>query len=146
MLEGRVVGVSDGDTVTVLDASNTSYKIRLLGIDAPEKAQDFGKVAKQVLSDRIFGKQVRVRVKSKDRYGRTLGTVLLDGADINLNMLKEGLAWHYKHYADSQFPGDTERYARAEVAARNARAGLWGYPDPIEPWQWRQDHRRSTRR
>jgi endonuclease YncB( thermonuclease family) len=145
-IEGAVVGVADGDTVTVLDASNRKYKIRLLGIDAPEKAQPFGKVAKQVLSDRIFEKRVRVQVKAQDRYGRTLGKVLLDGVDINLEMLKEGLVWHYKHYADSQFPGDAERYAQAEVAARSARIGLWDYPNPMEPWNWRQEQKRSSRR
>ena len=145
-IEGAVVGIADGDTVTVLDASNRKYKIRLLGIDAPEKAQPFGKVAKQVLSDRIFEKRVRVQVKAQDRYGRTLGKVLLDGVDINLEMLKEGLVWHYKHYADSQFPGDAERYAQAETTARSARVGLWDYPNPTEPWNWRQEQKRSSRR
>jgi len=145
-LEGRVVGIADGDTITVLDASNTAWKIRLLGIDAPEKAQDFGKVAKQVLSDRIYGKQVRVLTKSKDRYGRTLGKVLLEGVDINLEMVKEGLVWHYKHYASDQFPEDAQRYADAEQQARRARLGLWGYDDPVEPWEWRRSRKSASRR
>jgi len=144
-LEGRVVGISDGDTLTLLDASEQSIKVRLLGIDAPEKAQPFGKVAKQVLSDKIFHQTVRVQVKSRDRYGRTLGKVLRDGVDINLAMLQEGLVWHYKHYADDQFPGDAQRYAQAEAEARKAKLGLWGYDRPVEPWSWRQDQKRSRK-
>jgi len=145
-LEGTVVGVSDGDTVTVLDASRQPHKIRLLGIDAPEKAQPFGKVAKQILSDRIYEKHVRVQEKSLDRYGRTLGKILLEDADINLEMVKAGLAWHYKHYADDQFPGDAELYAQAEAQARGDRLGLWAYGDPVEPWAWRQEQKRASHR
>lgn len=143
-LSDRIVGIADGDTVTLLDASNTAIRIRLLGIDAPEKAQPWGKVAKQVLSDQVFGKLVRVQVRGQDRYGRTLGKLLLEGLDLNLELVREGLAWHYKHDADDQFPGDAERYAEAEQEARSTRRGLWAYSDPIEPWVWRRDHRRTT--
>ncbi len=142
LLEGKVVGIQDGDTITLLDPLNHPYRIRLLGIDAPEKNQPFGKVAKQVLSDRIFGKQVQVMTKGRDRYGRTLGKVLLDGRDINMEMVRHGLAWFYKHYAETQFRGDAARYADAETAARKERDGLWAYPDPVEPWVWRKSRQR----
>jgi endonuclease YncB( thermonuclease family) len=141
-LSGKIVGIADGDTVTLLDASNTSYRIRLLGIDAPEKAQPFGKVSKQVLSDRIFGKNVQLQVRGNDRYGRTLGKIRFEGSDINLELVREGLAWHYKHYASDQFPGDAVLYAQTEQEARSAQRGLWAYPDPIEPWVWRHGHMR----
>ena len=143
VLAGRIVGIADGDTVTLLDGSNVSYRIRLLGIDAPEKGQPFGKVAKQVLSDRIFGQQVQVKVRGTDRYHRALGKILFQGTDLNLELVREGLAWHYKHYAYDQFPGDAALYARAEQEARSARRGLWAYPDPREPWAWRQDQRQG---
>ena len=141
VLEGKVVGIQDGDTLTLLDAGERSFRIRLLGIDAPEKNQAFGKVAKQVLSDRVFGRQVQVMTRGVDRYGRTLGKVLFQGQDVNLEMLEEGLVWFYEHYAGTQFPGDAARYAAAQAAARKARKGLWAYPDPVEPWAWRKARR-----
>jgi endonuclease YncB( thermonuclease family) len=141
LLEGVVVGISDGDTVTILDASKAPRKIRLLGIDAPESSQPFGKAAKQALSNRILMKSVTVLAKSMDRYNRVLGKIQCGGTDINLDMVRAGLAWHYKHYADDQFPGDAGLYAQAEREARTQHRGLWKSPDPMEPWQWRQSHR-----
>lgn len=142
LLEGKVVGIQDGDTITLLDASNGSFRIRLLGIDAPEKNQPFGKVAKQVLSDRVFGQRIQVATRGRDRYGRTLGKLLLQGKDINLEMLRQGLVWFYAHYAGTQFPGDAARYAEAEAKARKERTGLWAYPDPMAPWAWRKSRRK----
>lgn len=142
LLEGKVVGIQDGDTITLLDPSSRSYRIRLLGIDAPEKNQPFGKVAKQVLSDRVFGKQIQVMAKGRDRYGRTLGKILLDGKDINLEMVRHGLAWFYQHYAGTQFRGDASLYAGAQKRAQYEQSGLWAYPDPIEPWEWRKARRK----
>jgi endonuclease YncB( thermonuclease family) len=98
-ITGKVVGVSDGDTITVLDASNTQHKIRLDGIDAPESAQDFGQRSKQSLSDLVFGKTVTITSGKKDRNGRTVGKVTLDGRDINLKQLNRGMAWFYRAYA-----------------------------------------------
>lgn len=141
LLEGKVVGIQDGDTITLLDSSKHSYRIRLLGIDAPEKNQPFGKVAKQVLSERVFGKQIQVMTKGRDRYGRTLGKLLLDGSDINLEMVRHGLAWFYQHYAGTQFRGDASLYAGAQKRAQQELGGLWAYPDPIEPWEWRKTRR-----
>ena len=114
---GKVIRVADGDTITILDPSNTQLKIRLNKIDAPEKSQAFGQRSKQHLSDIVFGKSVTVTWDETDRYGRILGTVWLDGRDINLQMVRDGLAWHYKRY-DS-----TPVYAQAETDARASRRG-----------------------
>jgi endonuclease YncB( thermonuclease family) len=97
-LYGRVVGVSDGDTITVLDAEKVTHKIRLSGIDAPEKAQPFGERAKQQLSDWVYQATVRVIHDKTDRYGRIVGKVTLNGEDVNIQMIHAGLAWHYKAY------------------------------------------------
>lgn len=137
-LEGKVVGVADGDTITVLAASNKQTRVRLQGIDAPENAQAFGQVSKRNLSDLIFDKQVIVEYEKTDRYGRTLGKVLADGRDVNLEQVKAGLAWHYKHYQDEQSPDDRRLYAGAETEARSARRGLWADTNPIPPWNFRR--------
>lgn len=93
---GKIVGIADGDTATVIDDSNTQHKIRLMGIDAPEKSQAFGQNSKRNLSDLIFGKIVVVQVIKRDRYNREVAKVLLDGKDVNLQQVKDGFAWHYK--------------------------------------------------
>src|SRR5215475_14768406 len=95
-ITGKVVGVSDGDTITVLDASNQQHKIRLEGIDAPESNQDFGSRAKQSLSDLVFGKTVTVTSEAKDMYGRVLGDVTVDGKNVNLEQVRRGMAWFYR--------------------------------------------------
>ena len=109
---GKGCRVADGDTITILDPSNTQLKIRLNKIDAPEKSQAFGQRSKQHLSDIVFGRSVTVTWDETDRYGRILGTVWLDGRDINLQMVRDGFAWHYKRY-DS-----TPAYAQASTASR----------------------------
>lgn len=139
---GTVTSVPDGDTLVILDTQKTAHRIRLLGIDAPEGGQPYGKVAKQVLLQRVIGKQVEARIQSRDRYGRSVAKLLLDGADINLELVQEGMAWHYRHYASDQFPGDAPRYAAAERDARTAQRGLWNLPNPEPPWEWRREHRR----
>ena len=145
-LTGRIVRVADGDTVTVLDATNTQYRIRLEGIDAPESRQAFGTQSKKSLSDMIFGKDVTVVYQKIDQYGRLVGKILLDGKDINLEQVKAGMAWHYKEYQREQTPEDRELYAAAEDQARTARRGLWQDPDPIEPSAFRKEERRDTQR
>ena len=149
-IRGRVVKVADGDTLTVLAAAGragsmnppppatTQHKIRLNGIDAPEKSQAFGKVSKKHLSSLVFGKDVRVKYRNRDKYGRILGTVYVDGLDINLEMLRVGLAWHYKRF-DS-----TPAYAAAESEARQNRRGLWSDSNPTPPEQFR--HASSNKR
>ena len=130
--------VADGDTITVLDSSNNQHKIRLQGIDAPEKGQAFGKASGRFLSGLVAGREVRVAWTKLDRYGRILGTVFVDGKDVNLEMLKAGLAWHYKKY-DS-----TPAYAQAESEARAAKRGLWADTNPIPPEQFRHPNRAAS--
>lgn len=136
-LIGRVVGVADGDTVTVLDASNDQWKIRLMGIDAPEKKQAFGQKSKANLSSLVFNKQVRVEYSKKDKYGRTVGKILVDEIDANLEQVKAGLAWHYKQYQKEQTPEDRSLYSDAEERAMAGHIGLWADPNPTPPWEFR---------
>jgi len=103
-LQGKAINKADGDTITVLDDTNTQHKIRLSGIDAPEKRQAFGNVSKQSLADMVAGQSVAVEWIKADRYGRKVGKVLLAGQDANLVQIKRGLAWHYKKYQDEQPP------------------------------------------
>jgi len=142
-IEGQIVGVSDGDTVTLLDAQKKQWKIRLLGIDAPEKKQAFGQRSKQHLSDLVFNKQVVVEYYKRDRYGRTLGKLLVDGADVNLEQVKAGMAWHYKRYEKEQPPDERVSYAEAEERARAGRKGLWVDAEPVPPWDWRGSQKRK---
>jgi endonuclease YncB( thermonuclease family) len=142
-LTGRVVRIADGDTITVLDASKTQYRIRLQGIDAPESKQDFGTQSKKQLSALIFGKDVEVVYEKTDRYGRLVGKILLGGKDINLEQVRAGMAWHYKDYEREQSPEDRELYARTEDEARNARRGLWIDPNPVEPSEFRREERQE---
>lgn len=137
-IAGRVVSIADGDTITVLDASNTQHKIRLAGIDAPEKGQPFGNASRQHLAKLLFGTDVLVVHNKKDRYGRTVGKVMAVGADANLSQVKAGMAWHYKAYAREQLAEDRAAYAEAEIAARSARRGLWSEVNPVPPWEWRR--------
>lgn len=134
---GRVVGVADGDTVTVLDSTNTQHKVRLAGIDAPEKKQAFGQVSKQHLSNQVFDKTVTIETTKRDRYQREVGKVIVNGRDANLGQIEAGLAWHYKQYAGEQSPADRQSYAAAEVAAQQARKGLWQDANPVPPWDFR---------
>lgn len=140
---GRVVGVADGDTVTVLDADRVQHKVRLSGIDAPERTQAFGTRSKQSLSDLVFSKTVTVEATKVDRYGRTIGKVLVDGRDSNLIQVQRGFGWHYRAYAPEQSPSDRALYALAEREARAARRGLWADASPIAPWDFRKAGRNT---
>jgi endonuclease YncB( thermonuclease family) len=137
-IEGRVVGVADGDTVTVLDANKVQHKIRLAGIDAPEKKQPFGQRSKQSLSDLVFDKTVTVETNKRDKYKRNVGKVLVDGVDANLMQVQRGFAWHYKAYEREQSANDRMAYANAEIEARGAKRGLWANVDPVPPWEFRR--------
>jgi endonuclease YncB( thermonuclease family) len=141
ILTGRIVGVTDGDTVTVLDAQNRQTKIRLTGIDAPEKKMPFGQRAKEHLSNLGFDKSVQIETEKLDRYGRTLGKIVVNNRDVNLAMIQAGFAWHYKKYQSEQSSSDRLLYAHAEVQARQQRAGLWRDPQPVPPWEWRKSGR-----
>jgi len=137
-LRGRVVGVADGDTITVLDAGHKSWKIRFAGIDAPEKAQPFGKVSKRNLSGLVFGRDVVVEHDKIDRWGRVVGKVTVDARDAGLEQVRAGLAWHYKAYENEQSVEDRRLHETAEQTARAAKIGLWADPDAVPPWVFRR--------
>ena len=140
-LQGKVIGVADGDTVTLLDAQKNQHKIRLQGIDAPEKAQAFGNKSKQSLHEMVHGKEVMVDFQKKDKYGRTVGKVLVNNTDVCLEQIKRGMAWHYKQYANEQAPEDRDIYAQAELTARTQSVGLWNDKTPTPPWTFRQQNK-----
>lgn len=129
---GKVVAIADGDTLTLL-VGTTQLKVRLWGIDAPEKAQAFGTRSKQGLADASFGREAEVEVMGHDRYGRTLGRVRVAGRDVNLGQVKAGLAWWYAQYSPKAFD-----IQAAELAARKARVGLWVDVGPVAPWEFRK--------
>ena len=133
----RVVSVTDGDTVTVLDRSNFQHKVRLAGIDAPEKSQAFGQRSKEHLSSLVFGKIVSVDSSKNDKYGRLISKIIVDGQDANLAQVRAGFAWHYKAYEKEQSAADRVSYAHAENDARIRRAGLWLDKSPTPPWDFR---------
>lgn len=146
---GKVVGVADGDTVTVLTAQKKRFKIRLQGIDAPELRQAFGRQSKKSLSDLVFGQTVQVQLQSKDRYGRWLGKVLVAEphcraarcpftVDAGHVQITRGLAWWYRAYAKEQSAADAHAYAYSEKEAKARRAGLWQTKKPTPPWVWRR--------
>lgn len=137
-LVGRVVGVIDGDTVDVLVDGRDKYRIRVAGIDAPEKGQAFGQAAKRHMSDLIRGRDAQVEFTKRDRYARIVGVVRLEGRDAGLALIQSGLAWHYVKYMSEQSPSDRESYASSESVARRARIGLWSDGTPIPPWDWRR--------
>lgn len=136
-LTGRVVAIADGDTLTLLDATNTQHKIRLAGIDSPEKNQPFGQVCKQSLSGLTYNQAAQIDWNKLDRYGRVIGKVLVNGQDVNLEQIRLGCAWHYKKYQNEQSPEDQVSYARAEEEARAIGVGLWREGAAIPPWEWR---------
>lgn len=128
----RVVGISDGDTLTALCQNNQQLKVRLAEIDAPEKAQPFGQVSKKSLSDLCFGRQVEITTQGVDRYGRSIGRVSCDGTDANAEQVRRGLAWVYDKYVTDRtlYPIQNE--------ARQERRGLWSDKSPVPPWEWRK--------
>jgi endonuclease YncB( thermonuclease family) len=142
-LTGKVVSVSDGDTLRVL-VDDHQIKIRLGGIDAPESNQPFGQASKRYLAEAVAGQTVVVEFEKKDRYGRVIGKVLLDGADMNLRQVEAGYAWWYEYYKRDQSEADQQAYAAAEQQARGSRVGLWSEPAPINPYDWRQGKRGSV--
>jgi endonuclease YncB( thermonuclease family) len=133
---GRVVSIADGDTLKVLDNADRQHRIRLFGIDAPEKAQAFGKQSKKNLADKVFGETVRVEVVDIDRYGREVGRIYLGERFINLEQVRDGCAWRYTTY-DRHHEFDA-----AEAEARTQRRGLWAAAHPTPPWEYR--HARRT--
>lgn len=141
LLQGRIVRVADGDTVTLLDERQTLHKIRLAGIDAPEAAMPYGQQATLYLGSLVFGKDVEAVTYKHDRYGRKVATLMLEALDVNLAMLQAGLAWHYKRYRKEQPAVQAQAYARAEELARTENLALWQDSDAIPPWDWRNRRR-----
>ena len=133
-LTGKVVGISDGDTITILTEQNQNIKIRLAEIDAPEKNQPWGQNSKQALSDLIFSLNVAVDATGVDRYGRTLGTVFLKKVNINKHMVEHGNAWAYEKYVRDQ------NYFALQKSAQTSKAGLWSLSEDqtVAPWEWRK--------
>ncbi len=140
IVEGRVVSVADGDTFTLLDSSKTQHRVRIGGIDAPEKGQPFGDTAKERLSTLVYGKQIRARCWKHDQYGREVCAASSGPRDLGLEMIREGLAWHYKRFEQEQDIDERRLYSEAETMARRARRGLWKIQDAVPPWEWRAKH------
>lgn len=130
---GKVVAVQDGDTLEVMK-EGVAVRIRLWGIDCPEMGQAFGKRAKQFASGLAFGKTVKVIEVDRDRYGRTVGEIILeDGRSLNRELVRAGLAWWYRQYAKKHVELEA-----LEREAREAKTGLWADADPVPPWNWRR--------
>lgn len=137
VLTGEVVGVADGDTITLLIADQVRHRIRVDGIDAPERTQPYSQVSKRSLSDMVYRQQVTADCTKRDRYGRDVCKVMIDGRDVGLVQIQRGLAWHFKRYAGEQVPEDRRAYSEAEAEARAARRGLWRDAEPVAPWEFR---------
>lgn len=135
---GQVVRVSDGDTISVM-REGRAVAVRLEGIDCPENGQPFSRVAKETTSNLVFGREVRVSERGADRYGRIVGRVFVAEIDVSLDLVRRGVAWHFRRYSDER------ALAEAERDAKKAKTGLWIDPDPIPPWEWRRQ-RRDRRR
>jgi len=151
VLEGRVVAVADGDTMTILDASKRQYRIRINGIDAPEKRQAFGERSKQNLSRMAFQKDVRLECHKTDQYKRKVCKVWVQPADcptcgktldVGHAQVIAGLAWWYRAYAKEQTADDQGRYESAEDEARLRKQGLWRDREPVPPWEWRRQSKK----
>ena len=136
-LTGYVVAIADGDTLTLLDTSHQQHKIRLAGIDAPEKSQPFGDRSKQNLAALTFNKHVTVEWNKRDRDGRTIGKIMVNGIDSSLEQVKAGMAWWYRKYAKEQAAADRITYEQAEAMARQQKLGLWRDINPMPPWEFR---------
>lgn len=148
-LKGVVVSIADGDTLTVLDSQRRQHKVRLSGIDAPEKAQSFGQKSKSALSALVFNREVEILGNKTDRYGRLVGKVMAADPncnmpacpkmhDVNLMQVMSGMAWWYRDYAREQSPKDRQDYEVAEFQAKSQRRGLWADKNPMPPWDWRR--------
>ncbi|UNW11162.1 thermonuclease family protein (plasmid) [Acinetobacter indicus] len=132
---GRVVGVSDGDTITVLTAEKQQYRVRMMNIDAPEKGQPYGEQAKQFLSNLVYNSQVYVQDHGQDQYNRVLGTVLKGNDNVNRMMVRYGYAWAYRKYLKDPVMIDLETYAQQQ------KIGMWKDAQNITPEQWRKMNR-----
>lgn len=140
---GRVVGVHDGDSITLLDQGRVVHKIRLDGIDAPELGQAFGRAAKKSLSDLAYRREATAQCQKRDRYGREVCRVLVGDDDVGLIQLERGMAWFFRRYERELAPERRAAHQSAEDAARGGGAGLWADPEPQPPWNWRKARKRT---
>lgn len=143
-LRGTIVAVQDGDTVTLLDGESHRHRIRLAGIDAPEKRQAFGRRARQALVECAAHAEAEALGRKLDRYGRLVAKVVVGGVDCNLNQIRLGLAWHYKKYQREQSQDDRLAYSLAEEEARRQHLGLWTDEAPTAPWDFRSAARSKS--
>lgn len=141
IITGKVVSVADGDTITILTATNQQIKIRLYGIDTPERGQEFGQKAKQFTSALVHGKLVEVKTYDTDRYGRTVGVVMIEGKNVNEEIIRTGYAWQYQKYCSEPF---CQEWRKLEEGARSQRIGLWYDKNPTPPWEWRKSGQRTN--
>ncbi|RJX18482.1 MAG: nuclease [Desulforudis sp.] len=139
-IAGRVVSVADGDTITILTTAK-QIKIRLYGIDTPEGGQEFGQKAKQFTSSLVYGKQAEVKVYDTDRYGRTVGVVLVEGKNVNEEIIRAGYAWQFQKYCSESF---CQSWRKLAEGARTQRIGLWRDKNPTPPWEWRRSGQGDT--
>ncbi|TKB07459.1 thermonuclease family protein [Desulforhopalus sp. IMCC35007] len=140
-LTGKVVSIADGDTITILDLSNKQHRIRLYGIDTPEKGQPFGNAAKKHTAQLTYKKSATVNAYDTDKYGRTVGVVTVDGTNVNESLIKNGYAWQYRKYCKADF---CDEWLDNEENAKSAKIGLWSDKDPVPPWDWRKGARNSS--
>ena len=150
-IQGKVIKIADGDTVAIVDESGKKHRVRLAGIDAPEKDQPYGDVSTQGLVELVSGKTVTIKYEKRDLYKRIVGKILVDPPgevfcmaldclkkiDAGLEQIKSGLAWHYKYYQMEQSEEDRRLYSEAEREARTKLLGLWKDEEPMAPWEWR---------
>ena len=134
-VEGKVTRIIDGDSILVTDSKSVEYEVQLEGIDAPEIKQDFGKESTEGLSKLLKDKTVRINWKSKDNFERPLAQVYVGDKHINMEMIKTGMAWHFKRY------NQDEELAKAETAAKEAKKGLWAVESPVAPWDYRKENK-----
>jgi endonuclease YncB( thermonuclease family) len=130
----KVLAVLDGDTVLIIRAGHKPEKVRLLNIDAPEKAQPFGMQSKRSLAEMVLRRQVKIAVTARDKYGRLLGQISLDGQSVNEEQVRRGMAWEYSGYSNNS------EYLVLQSEAQRAHRGLWQQRAPQAPWSWRKQH------
>jgi endonuclease YncB( thermonuclease family) len=143
-IRGRITGIVDGDTISALILGKQQVRVRIAFIDAPEKGQAFGQRAKVAMSELVFGKDVKLRPHTVDRYGHLVARVIIDNQDAGLELLKQGLCWVYEKYVGEAPPEIQTSYWAAQAAAQSGKIGLWQDTVPMPPWEWRKEKGTTT--
>lgn len=141
VLVGKVIKIIDGDTITILDSSNKQHKIRLYGIDTPEKKQAYGKAAKKHTSRLSYRKKAVVTIYDTDRFKRPVGVVKVGSVNVNESLIRAGYAWQYRKYCKAKF---CKSWLQFEERAKASNLGLWRNNDPVPPWEWRKGKRNNS--